>query len=864
MHDVFSRWRSGKSRPDDSAASRPDYWSLPLDALYANLKTAPGGLASDDAAARQPSVTRTYRPSLARQIGASLVRQLSSPLVLILLIGAVVALVAHDWLDALIVLSIVLASALVGSLHEIRSNRAIERLREQVASRADVWRDGRLQNLPASEVVPGDIVELSAGSLIPADGRLVEARDCFVNQALLTGETFPVNKQAGQVEAAAGLAQRDNCLFRGTSLRSGTARLLAVNCGMHTELGHIERSLVLRPPETEFERGLRHFGGLLLRVMLVMITAVLGLNLFLDRPPLDTLMFAIALAVGLSPELLPAILSATLSAGARRMATRGVIVRHLNAIENLGAMDTLCTDKTGTLTRGVVALDGAVDIDGQPSAAVLRLAWLNAALQTGLRNPLDEAICEHVRELPQAPASADKLDEVPYDFARKRLSVLVRETGQAAPRLICKGALETILQVSQSVQQGDAVLPLSAPLRAALGEHFATWSAAGYRVLGIAYRWLEQPNCSADDEQDLTFAGFLLFFDPPEPGVREELDALRELGVAVKIISGDNRLIARQVAESVGIPVERVITGSELGQMRDEALINLAPRISLFAEVDPNQKERIIRALQKTGHVVGFLGDGINDAPALHAADIGVSVDTAVDVAKEAADFVLLRHELALVRQGIDEGRRTFANTLKYIYLTTSANFGNMISMAVASFFLPFLPLLAKQILLNNFLSDIPAIGIAGDRVDADWSRTPHRWDIGEVRRFMILFGLISSAFDLLTFGVLLYLVGEQPELFRSGWFVESLITELVIIFVVRTHKPFYRSRPGRFLLVSSLLVALLTVLLPYTPAGGWFALQPLPATVLIAVLLITLLYAACSEWAKQRFFARLSGSRQP
>lgn len=864
MHDVFSRWRSGKSRPDDSAASRPDYWSLPLDALYANLKTAPGGLASDDAAAHQPSVTRTYRPSLARQIGASLVRQLSSPLVLILLIGAVVALVAHDWLDALIVLSIVLASALVGSLHEIRSNRAIERLREQVASRADVWRDGRLQNLPASEVVPGDIVELSAGSLIPADGRLVEARDCYVNQALLTGETFPVHKQAGQVEAAAGLAQRDNCLFRGTSLRSGTARLLAVNCGMHTELGHIERSLVLRPPETEFERGLRHFGALLLWVMLVMITAVLGLNLFLDRPPLDTLMFAIALAVGLSPELLPAILSATLSAGARRMAARGVIVRHLNAIENLGAMDTLCTDKTGTLTRGVVALDGAVDADGQASAAVLRLAWLNAALQTGLRNPLDEAICEHARGLPQAPAAAEKLDEVPYDFTRKRLSVLVREAGQAAPRLICKGALETILQASQSVQQGDAVLPLSAPLRAALGERFATWSAAGYRVLGIAYRWLEQPNCSADDEQGLTFAGFLLFFDPPEPGVREELDALRELGVAVKIISGDNRLIARQVAESVGIPVERVITGSELGQMRDEALINLAPRISLFAEVDPNQKERIIRALQKTGHVVGFLGDGINDAPALHAADIGISVDTAVDVAKEAADFVLLRHELALVRQGIDEGRRTFANTLKYIYLTTSANFGNMISMAVASFFLPFLPLLAKQILLNNFLSDIPAIGIAGDRVDADWSRTPHRWDIGEVRRFMILFGLISSAFDLLTFGLLLYLVGEQPELFRSGWFVESLITELVIIFVVRTHKPFYRSRPGRFLLASSLLIALLTVLLPYTPVGGWFALQPLPATVLIAVLLITLLYAACSEWAKQRFFARLSGSRQP
>ena len=860
-------WLSRKAlhaRPeDDNSEAAADYWSVPLDALHERLQAGPDGLRSEQAASRQPSVQHAHRLGLPGVIASSLARQLASPLVLILLIGAAVALVAQDWLDALIVLTIVIASALAGSLHEVRSNRAIARLREQVASRADVWRDGRIQSIPASEVVPGDLIELSAGSLIPADGRLLEAHDCFVNQALLTGETFPVQKDAGQIAADTALSQRDNCLFRGTSLRSGTARLLAVRCGVHTELGHIERSLVLRPPETEFERGLRHFGGLLLRVMLVMVTAVLGLNLFLDRPPLDTLMFAIALAVGLSPELLPAILSATLSAGAQRMAGRGVIVRHLNAIENLGAMDTLCTDKTGTLTRGVVALDGALDADGQPSATVLRMAWLNASLQTGLRNPLDESICDHASSQAPTMASADKLDEIPYDFVRKRLSVLVRDADQPTPRLVCKGALDNVLQASESLQQGDTVLPLTETRREALNARFATWSAAGYRVLGLAWRPLEREHCSVDDEQGLVFAGFLLFFDPPEPGVRDELAALRELGVAVKIISGDNRLIARQVAESVGIDVERIITGAELVQMRDEALINLAPRVSLFAEVDPNQKERIIRALQKTGHVVGFLGDGINDAPALHAADVGISVDNAVDVAKEAADFVLLRHELGLVRQGIDEGRRTFANTLKYIYLTTSANFGNMISMALASFFLPFLPLLAKQILLNNFLSDIPAIGLAGDRVDADWSRTPHRWDISEVRRFMITFGLISSAFDLLTFGLLVYLVGEQPELFRSGWFVESLITELVIIFVVRTHKPFYRSRPGRFLLASSIIIGVLTVLLPYTPVGGWFALQPLPASVLSAVLLITVLYAACSEWAKQRFFARTSGSRQ-
>lgn len=663
-----------------------------------------------------------------------------------------------------------------------------------------------------------------------------------------------MEKQAGPVAASAPLVERSNCLFMGTSLRSGNATLLVVAARADSEVGRIAHSLALRPPETEFERGLRHFGVLLLRLMLVMTVLVLGANIILQRPTIDTLLFAIALAVGLSPELLPAILAVTLAKGAQRMAGAGVIVRHLNAIENLGSMDVLCTDKTGTLTRGVVQLDGALGVTGQADADVLRLAWLNAHLQSGLRNPLDEAIVAAAASAGVTAAGARKLDELPYDFTRKRVSVLVR-TGDGPPLSITKGALDSVLTICAWVRNGGAhEKPLDDTAQRAIRERYAQWSTQGYRVLGLACKTLAT-DAGRAEEQGLTFVGFLLFFDPPEPGVRQTLADLRHLGVGVKIISGDNQLVAHHVAEAVGIEVERVVTGAELAQLKEEALLNLAPRVALFAEVDPTQKERIILALQKTGHVVGFLGDGINDAPALHAADVGISVDNAVDVAKEAADFVLLKHDLQLVRQGIDEGRRTFANTLKYIFITTSANFGNMLSMAAASLFLPFLPLLAKQILLNNFLSDVPALGIAADQVDREWERTPHRWDLPMVRDFMIGFGLVSTLFDLFTFGVLLWFAGGVAELFRTGWFVESLLTEILIIFVVRTWKPCWRSRPGRLLLGSSLAVILVTLALPYSPVATWFGLVPLPPGLLLALLAICLLYAGASELFKHHFY---------
>lgn len=836
------------------------YWSLPADELLRALGSSPRGLSAEEARQRLGASGQNILAPAPRHAALRLfLDRFRSPLLLILVFAALVSLVVHDWLDALIVLGIVAISAVLSTIQEYRASSAVEKLRRQVAATSTVLRDGAAQTIASTDIVPGDIVLLSAGSLVPADGMVLEAKDFFVSQALLTGETFPVEKQPGQVAAQAGLAERGNSVFMGTSVRSGTAKVLIVHTGRDSAFGEIAESMAKRPPETEFERGLRHFGGLLMRVMVLVVLAVLTINILLQRPTVDTLLFAIALAVGLSPELLPAILAITLSKGAQKMAGHGVIVRQLNAIENLGSMDVLCTDKTGTLTRGVVQLDATLDATGQPSAEVLRLAALNARLQQGLGNPLDGAVAARAEAEGIVTDGATKLDEIPYDFVRKRLSIVVAQPESGDALMITKGALEQVLEVCGHAQLDGKTVPLDEPAQALIRQRFTAWSEQGYRVLGLARRSLPlQPAWHREDERDMTFAGFLLFFDPPEPGVRKTLDALHALGVDLKIITGDNRLVARHVAEAVGLPAGLILTGAELLDMKDEALWHLAPRVSLFAEVDPNQKERIIRALQKTGHVVGYLGDGINDAPALHAADVGISVNTAVDVAKEAADLVLLEHDLDVVRQGIDEGRHTFANTLKYIFVSTSANFGNMISMAAASLFLPFLPMLAKQVLLNNFMADIPAMSIAGDNVDREWESTPHRWDMRFVRNFMITFGLVSTAFDMITFGALFYLVGETPELFRTGWFVESLLTQLAILFVIRTYLPFYASRPGSVLAATALVMMAFAVLLPYSPLAAPLGFVPLPLPVLAAILAISILYIVVSELTKQMFYRRI------
>jgi P-type Mg2+ transporter len=839
------------------------YWNLAPEKLLSQLNTSEQGLTSTVAEQRLKQVGRNALEEK-QQVNAwgLFLNQFKSPLVLILIFAAIISLIVGEWTDASIVLAVVFGSTVLGFVQEYSASNAVEKLRSQITIKSSVRRDGATIQIPSEKIVPGDIVLLSTGNLIPADGIILSSNDLFVNQAALTGETFPVEKKPGTVPAKASLAERTNSVFMGTSVSSGSGETLIVQTGKSTVFGQIAEKLSLHPPETEFERGIQRFGYLLTQVMLVMVIIVLAINIFLKKPPIDSLLFALALAVGLAPELLPAIISITLSQGAQKMAKRGVIVRRLNSIENFGSMDVLCTDKTGTLTEGVVHLDGAVDIHGQPSKDVLRYAYLNAHFQTGLSNPLDIAINTYAEKNQVDSSGEQKIGEIPYDFVRKRLSIITADV-QGKHTLITKGALDPILSICSSLQLGNEAQPLEASARTEIDQRYSDWSAQGFRVLGVAVKKMDeaQTSYSRTDEIGLSFAGFLLFFDPPKTDVEEVINDLARRGVQIKIITGDNSKVARHVAEAVHLPITGVISGRELNDLNDEALRHAAERTTLFAEVDPNQKERIILALQKTKHVVGYMGDGINDAPALYAADVGISVDTAVDVAKDAADFVLLKQDLGILKEGIDEGRITFANTLKYILTTISANFGNMFSMAGASILLPFLPLLAPQILLNNFLSDIPGTTIASDNVDPEWVEKPRRWNTKFIRDYMVLFGLVSSIFDFLTFGTLLFIFRASEVEFRTGWFIESLLTELVIALVVRTRHPFYKSRPGNWLLISTVIIVVITLVMPYLPTDKLFGFVPLPVPLMLAVLGLTMLYVIVTEIAKKYFYSRVENA---
>jgi Mg2+-importing ATPase len=845
----FSRRLFGARPPDVGRVSQAPYWALVPDQLLSRLESTPQGLTSLEAAAR----LRKYGPNRLREERSLsrawvLLRQVSNPLLLLLLFAAIVAAATGQLADAMIVLTILCASALIGYRREYRAQSAAAALRERIQTHSKVLRDGAPQSLAADQVVPGDVVLLSAGSLVPADALVLEASDCYVSESVLTGESFPVEKAPRVVAADAPLRARSNCVYLGTNVRSGTLRCLVVATGGQTQFGAIAQRLTLRPPQTEFDRGLHRFGYFLTSSMLAMVLLVFVAHMFGGRPVAETLLFSIALAVGLSPELLPAILSVNLARGAELMARHGVLVRHLNAIENLGSMDVLCTDKTGTLTEGVIRLAGAYDAAGMPSAAVVELAAVNAALETGLASPLDDAIL--------ASCSPDlsrvhKLAEIPFDFVRKRVSVVVERADGV--ELISKGAFHRVIDACTALADGTV---LDQEARARLEQLCVNWSSRGIRVLAVASRLPpRQETYGRGDEHDLTFVGFLTFLDQPKDGAAHALADLRELGISVKLISGDTQLVAQHVASLVGMKHERVLTGAQLDQLHDEALWREAERTDLFVEVDPNQKERIILALKRMGHVVGFLGDGVNDAPAMHAADTALSVEHAVDVAREAADFVLLRRDLDVIRRGVEEGRRTFANTLKYVLTTMSANLGNMMSMAAASLFLPFLPLTAGQILLNNFLSDIPAVGIASDSVDPELVQRPRRWNMRFIGRFMVEFGLLSSLFDLLTFGALLWVFHAPLEVFRTGWFVESLLTELVIALVVRTRRPFLRSRPANLLLVMTLILMVVTPVIPYLPFAEALGFVPIPPILLAVLLGITVLYVLAAEMTKRWFY---------
>lgn len=825
------------------------YWTQTAEEVARSLGVGLNGLTSQEAKERLLATGPneiTARPRATRL--RVLWRQVRSPLLLLLVFAVIASAASGEWLDALIVGVILAASVGVGYVREYRAELAIGELLARVQPTANVLRDGRPCVIPRREVVPGDIVLLSPGSVVPADAVLITARDLYIDDSALTGESFPVLKRVGPAPADAPLRERRGVVQFGTNVRSGTGQALVVATGPRTLFGTIASRLSLQAPETEFERGLRRFGMLLLVAMLVMIFVVFAVNVIFGRPPIDTLLFSIALAVGLSPELLPAIVGVNLARAARSLSNDGVLVRRLDALENLGSMDVLCTDKTGTLTEGVVRVAGAYDTRGRESSEVLALAALNAALQSGLPNPIDDALIETKSARTQG---VEKIAEIPYDFTRKRLSVVVRSGGGIS--IITKGAVAHVLDVCDRTSDGR---PIDGSVRAELEARQEAWAADGFRVLAVATRSLADKHAyDVDDETGLELAGFVTLTDRPKPDAAAAIAALRSLGVQIKMITGDSHYVARHVAGEVGLSGDQLLVGSDIDALTEIALVHAAARTDVFAEVDPNQKERILRALRRGGAVVGFFGDGVNDAPAMHAADVSISVESAVDVAKATADLVLTRKGLDVIHRGITEGRRTFANTLKYVLTTTSANLGNMISMAAASLVLPFLPLTAAQVLLNNFLSDIPAIGIAGDRIDPELVARPRRWDARFIGRFMLEFGLLSSVFDAATFAVLLLGFDATVHEFRTGWFVESLFTELVIALVVRTRRPVWRSRPGTLLLWTTVAVAVLAFALPYLPMSGLLGFVPLPPALLLAIVAITCAYVAASEILKSWFY---------
>lgn len=846
-----------------SANSVFAYWSLKKADVLARLSAAETGLSSAEAAARlQRDGPNTLERRAEAGVWRLIVRQFESPLVLILVFGAAVAFALRDWTEGAIILLIVLGSATLGFAQEYHASRAVAALRARLALNVRVLRDGAERTVPSADVVVGDVVMLSAGNLTPADGFILESHDFLVNEASLTGESFPVEKRPGIAPADSELAQRVNCAFAGSSVRSGMAKILIVQTGRATQFGTVAARLRAQPQETEFQRGLRRFGYLLLRVMMVLVVFVLVINQLLGRPFFESLLFSVALAVGMSPELLPAIVSVTLSAGARAMAKRGVLVRRLEAIENLGEIDVLCTDKTGTLTEGAVALTDALDTAGQPSASVLRMAYANAAFETGIENPLDKAICEACKAKKIDLSKWRKVDEIPYDFQRKRLLIAIDDGDAQTRLLIVKGAYDQILEVCTSVAKAGADTPLDETARADLDARYAAFGRAGLRALALAAHRVPLKNdYTRDDERDMVLMGFLTFSDPPKPEARATLEAMAAAGISLKIITGDNRFVATNVASAMGVDVSSMLTGKDIAAMKDAALVPNAERTALFAEVDPQQKERIVRALQRNGRAVAFLGDGINDAPSLHAADVGISVEGAVDVAREAADVILLEPDLSVLLKGIEDGRRTFANTLKYICITTGSSFGNMVSMALATPLLPFLPLTATQVLLTNFLTDLPLMAVTTDAVDPERVQRPLRWRVRDIQTFMLVFGLVSSVFDIVTFLVLRGLFHVDEATFQTTWFVVSVLTEIAALLTLRTRRPSWRSRPGAWIVGLSVLVGLTVLVAPFVPSvAAAIDLRPLSLALLGFGLAVVVAYGAATEVTKARYYREGKG----
>ena len=837
-----------------------DFWNKTLEKLLAEVEATQEGLSSDEAKKRLQrfgpnDVTDYHRTPLLLQYLA----HFYNPLVIMLLVASVFSMLTGDTASFIIISVIILFSVTIDFFQELRAENGINALRSSVAIKALLLRDGVEKTEPVTQVIPGDIIKLSAGDLIPADGRLIKSKDLFVNQSMLTGESYPAEKHVIELtQPTTDLSAAVNSVFMGTSVISGTAIFVALRTGRGTHIGQLAGSLAVKPPPTTFEIGLRQFGILIMRLAIFMMLFVVLINIFFHRPLLQSFLFALALAVGLTPELLPMIMTITLSRGALILAKQRAIVKHLPAMHNLGAMDIFCTDKTGTLTEAKIKLVHHLDTTWQDSQPVLELAWLNSHFESGIKDPLDDAI------LSEGKVDASlwkKIDEVPFDFNRRCVSVLVESAGKRL--LIIKGAPEDILQRCTHYEQAGVSTDLNDTKRKECLTKFESLGEEGFRVLGIAYSEVASTHnvAVASDETSMIFAGFAVFLDPPKSDAADALQALAAASVQVKVLSGDNERVTRHVCGMLGMKTDQVLLGDEIEKMNDEALGVQVAKVNIFCRVNPQQKNRIILALKAIGHTVGYMGDGINDATALHSADVGISVDSAADVAKEAADVILLERSLSVIHNAVLQGRRTVNNVSKYILMASSANFGNMFSMAVGTVLLPFLPMTAIQILLGNLLYDIAQTGLPFDNVDSEAIVRPAHWNMGFIKRFMVIIGPIACIFDFLTFYLLLSWFGPNEIFFHTGWFLESLAPQMLTIFFIRTRKRLFKSWPNPIVTILAVGMSAFIIVLPYTVFGGWFGLIPLPLFYLLYLMGVTVIYFTVLEVVKQWFYQRFAQS---
>lgn len=848
-----------KDRQEAEAGPAPDFWNCPAQHMLESLDATTEGLSSAEAERRIERHGRNRVDERRRRhLIADVARRLANPLVAILLVASAIAGATGDIASFLIIAAVVLLSTGLDIVQERRAESTAEALRRSIALTAMVLRDGSPRELPVELLVPGDIVLLAAGNLVPADGIVLDANAAQVNQAALTGEPYPVEKTAGDTRAPT-MADAANLLLHGSSVIGGTLTMLVVATGQHTQFGRIAAALGRDQPPTSFERGIRRLGILIVRLTLFLVLFVLLSHLALGRPPLQSFLFAMALAVGLTPELLPMIMTVALAQGAQRMARARVIVKRLSAIHDLGEMDILCTDKTGTLTRAHIAMVAHPAADGADYDRVAELAAVNARFETGLKSPLDEALLAHLTGHPSDAWT--KLDERPFDFGRRRVSVLAERDGHRVE--IVKGAPETILALCDRVEdRSGRTAALDQAGKATIMALHDRHATQGLRMLGVAWKEAEgRTHIDTDDDDGLIFLGLCVFVDPAKTSATSAVARLEKAGVRIKVISGDAALVVEHLVQELDLPVSGVLTGPEIDALDDSALAARASRVDLYARVTPDQKSRIVRALQARGHTVGFLGDGINDAPAIRGADIGLSVDGATDVAREAADMILLDSDLNVLADGVAEGRRTYANIMKYVRMGTSSNFGNMLTMALASVFLPFLPLTAPQVLLNNMLYDLSQMGIPFDHADPSDTARPHGWDMAALVRFTLIMGPLSSLFDIATFVALTRLFDADVGTFRAAWFIESMATQILVVFVIRTRARFWRDRPHPVLTLSALLCLGLAVALPYLPLAGILGFEAPGAIILAAIALLVIVYLSAVEGLKGVALAEHHGS---